>query len=240
MPVQTKPFVKKQQAGLLSFLSSTNDFLETVPYTIDRFFDRIFESGERITQKGVDMVCEWSAWRINTWVEGARQGVIKALHGQNSNAKSMLEPMEDLKQCMSNPMKAVGAVASVVKKIISILIGPIKIVYEFLSQLIKELARLAKNLANIMYALPPTPPSPDINFDKFHLQVKSIGMADITSDPSHMVDPEVMFEEPIVPFSDEYYKALGDERRTVYRKQLPFYSLPSTYQGPLVTPKNNK
>ena len=235
MPVPTKPFTTPQNTGLLSFLQSTNDFLETVPYTITKFFDRIYESGERVTQKGVDMVCEWCSWRVNTWVEASRQGVIKALHSQYSDATGMLEPMTSLQQGFSNPMKKIGAVAAFVKKIISILVGPLKAVIEFITQLFNELARLARNLANIMSVLPPPPPSPEINYDKFKLSIKSIGASDITTDPSNMPSPEELFKnEPIVPFSNEYFAVLGDDAQTSYKQQLPFYSLPSTYQGPLV------
>ena len=232
MPVQTKPFTTKQNGSLLSFLQSTNDFLETIPYTITKFFDRIFESGETATQKGVDMVCEWCSWRVNTWVEARRQSVIKALHSQYGGATSMLEPMTSLKQDLSNPMKVLGAVVGVVKKIISILTGPIKAVIEFITQLFNELGRLAANLANILNVLPPSPPDPNINFDKFQLRIKSIGISDITTNPSNMMSPEEMFnEEPIVPFSEEYFAALGKEAQISYKRKLPFYSLPATYTG---------
>ena len=236
MAVKTKPFKTHQDSGgILSFLVDINLFLEKIPYTIEKFFDRAVNKSQDISQKGVDMICEWCAWRVNTWVESCRQQVIKALHKQYGFATSMVDPMEDLKEAFSNPMKTLGAVVSVVKKIISILIGPLKIVYDFLKQLVSELLRLAKNLANIAAVLPPsTPPDHDLSYDKFKLNVKSIGMADIKTDPGNLPSPEEMFEEPIVPFSKEYFDALKDEAKKPYKEELPFYTLPVTYTGPLV------
>lgn len=232
MAVKTKPFKTHQDSGgILSFLVDINLFLEKIPYTIAKFFDRINKSHD-IPQKGVDMICEWCAWRVNTWVEACRQQVIKALYKQYGAATSMLDPMEALYQAFTNPIKALGGVISVVKKILSVLTGPLKIVYDFIKQLISELLRLANNLANIAASLPPpTPPDHDISYDKFKLKIKSIGMADIRTNPANLPSPEETFKEPIVPFSKEYFDVLKDETKKIYKKELPFYTLPTTYTG---------
>lgn len=236
MAVKTKPFKTHQDSGgILSFLVDINLFLEKIPYTITKFFDRTVNKSQDISQKGVDMICEWCAWRVNTWVESCRQQVIKALYKQYGAATSMLEPMEALHDAFTNPIKALGTVISIVKKILSVLTGPLKIVYNFLKQLVTELLRLAKNLANIAAVLPPpTPPDYDISYDKFKLNIKSIGMADIKSNPANLPSPEETFKEPIVPFSKEYFDVLKNEAKKPYREELPFYTLPVTYTGSMI------
>ena len=235
MTVEKKPFKSAADTDgkgkILTFLSNANAFLEQVPTTMINFLNRAFASGESVPQKGVDMVCEWCSWRVNTWVEGIRQKIIKTLHKQYEESTGMIGILKDIQEMVSNPMSILGAVASAVKKILGILLGPFKIMYEFLEELVKELLRLAKNLAYIVSVLPPEPPDPDINFNKFQLSIKSIGMADITTDPENMPAPEEVFKEPIVPFSKEYFIALGDTVRTSYKEELPFYSLPEGYKG---------
>lgn len=239
MAVEKKLFQKKEGAGILSYLVEINNFLEKAPFTIVKFFHNAFQTGQKVPQKGVDMICEWCAWRINTWIEWMRQKAIRALYNQYGNVLSMLPPVEAFKEIMSNPLNILGAVASAVKKVINLLIGPFKPLYEFIAELAKQLFRLARNLAAIMSILPPDPPDPDISFDKFKLKINSIGMQDITTDPSNLPNPEEVFKEPTVPFSKEYFAILGGDAVTQYREELPFYSLPSNYKGSLTTISRN-
>ena len=88
-----------------------------------------------------------------------------------------------------------------------------------------EILRLAANLAQIMAVLPPTPPNPHINYDKFKLKVNSISMAEITSDPSSLPPPEVMFPEPPKPFTKETFTEGFESSSANLKSQQKKYTL---------------
>ena len=210
---------------ILQYLRDFNKFLEGVPTTIANFFDRVFKAEAGLTQKAVDMICEWAAWKVNIMVEAKRQEFVKALHEQNSWVDKILTPIRVVKKISEDPLGALEDVATAIKEIANIFIGPFVFLVNFLQELIKELARLANNLANLLTSLPPPPPSSNISFDKFQLKIGQMGMSTILDDPTSLPPPEEMFPEPIVPFSVEYFKALGNEAKTIYREEKPFYEL---------------
>ena len=131
-----------------------------------------------------------------------------------------------------DPLSALAAVVNAVKKILNIFIGPIAYLYIFIEQLIQELGKIAYNLSYIMTSLPPAPPRADLNFDKFQLKIGTMTMNTILEDPETMPPPEKIFPEPIVPFSKEYFQALGTEAKTIYRKESPFYKLKEDTEMP--------
>ena len=104
---------------------------------------------------------------------------------------------------VNDPIGAVGDFASGIFK-------PIKIVFDWVAALIKEVPRFASNLANVVSTLPPSPPSPNINFDKFKLKVNSIGMKEIIKGPAGLKNPEDMFPKPIDPYQQDNFILFGD------------------------------
>lgn len=227
MPVEKKPMKRDMSSNtILKYLRTFNNFLEQVPGAIYNFLDKAFKSETGLTQKGVDMICEWAAWRVNTMIESGRQEVVKALYDQNSVINKILAPVRVVKQILENPLGVLGAVASAVKQFANIFIGPFSYIISFTQELIKELARLAKNLAAIASMTPPPPPSQDLNLDKFQLKIGTMGMSTILDDPSNLPPPEEMFgEEPKIPFSPEYFQELGGEAKTIWRDDKPFFKL---------------
>ena len=226
MAVEKKEIKKDMSSNIiLGYLKDFNKFLESVPKMVTTFFNRIFKVETDIPQKAVDMICEWAAWRVNIMVERKRQEYIKTLHEQNSWVDTILTPVRVVKKIYEDPIGALGAAVNAIKQIANIFIGPFVYLIQFLQELITELGRLAKNLSNLLTSLPPSPPSKNLNFDKFQLKIGTMGISTILDDPERLPSPEEMFPEPIVPFSPAYFKALGSEAKTIFREEKPFYKL---------------
>ena len=187
---------KNSEKGLFDFLESANDYLESVPERVNNAFENAIGNGEKLTQSKVDVICAWLAWRINVSIEYLRQAVIKGLHGlyKSTVAGQVMQCANMIRNFIRDPLRQLGNFAGTI-------FGPVGTVISYMPKLASEVARLGGNLANIVASLPPNPPSPDINYNKFKLKVKSISMSDITSDPSNLPAPEVIFPEPEKPFS---------------------------------------
>ncbi len=207
----------------LSGFRAFNDFLEGVPTMVVKFFNRIFATETGIPQKGVDMICEWSSWKVNIMVETARQFFLRSMFNENKYVRAIVKPIETFQKFLKDPLGSIEEIGDCAKNMLDRIVGPIAKVYIFIEQLIVEIGRLAANLTNLLSVLPPTPPSSDINFDKFQLKIETVTMSTILSDPSNLPSPEEMFPEPIIPFSKEYFQALGSEAKVIYREEKPFY-----------------
>lgn len=183
------------------FLIPTNKWLEKVPLNIINAFNNFIGTGEHVAQEKVDQICVWLSWKVNIMIERKRQELLKKLHGMymNTVGGKVMQMAMAVKSFMSDPIGSVGAFASGIG-------GPIPKIIQWSVILLKEIPKLAANLAKIVSALPPQPPNPDINYDKFKLKINSISMGAITSDPSSLPPPEVMFPEPEKPFSKEGFK----------------------------------
>lgn len=182
--------------GPLDFLITTNDWLEQVPTRIIAAFENFVKSGEGTAQSQVDIICAWLAWKVNIAVERKRQKLLKILYEQHKSTMGgrVMKTASAIKSFASDPLGALGALASA-------LFAPIVAVFNWIKVLVTELLRLAENLARIASVLPPSPPEPHINYDKFKLKIGSISLSTITSDPSSLPSPEDMFPEPPKPFS---------------------------------------
>lgn len=194
--------------GAFDWLKSTNDWLEEVPENVTNGFDNFIGTGEHVVQEKVDIFCEYMAWKTNRGIERVRQGVIKALHAmyQNTVGGRVAKVATAVTDFIKDPIGAVGSFADAIG-------GPVKAVKDWGKVLIVEIPRLAKNIANIVSTLPPQPPNPSINYDKFKLKVNSIGMKNIIADPSNLPSPEVMFPEPDdlkKPFSAQTFQNIFD------------------------------
>ena len=226
MAVEKKKIKKDMSSNvILKYLRDFNNFLEGVPTMVIKFFNRVFTTEKELTQKSVDIICEWTSWKVNIMVETKRQEFLKALHEQNSWINRITAPIRIIKKIYQDPLSALAQVASAVKQIANIFIGPITYVIQFIQELMTELGRLAKNLANITTSLPPQAPSRNINFDKFQLKIGQMGLSTVLDDPATLPSPEEIFPEPTVPFSGEYFKEMGSEAKTIFREEKPFYHL---------------
>ena len=186
--------------GPLDFLKSTNEWLEDMPTRIIEAYDNFIKDGENVAQSKVDKFCVWLAWKVNVAVERKRQVVLRILHDQyrTTVGGKVMQAANAIQSFCSDPLGALGTFASV-------LFGPVVVVFKWMAELAHQILKLAVNLAKIMAVLPPTPPSPQINYDKFKLQVKSISMAEVVADPNNLPPPEVVFPEPPRPFSKETF-----------------------------------
>ena len=181
----------------LEWLTKINDFLEQVPVNVNTWFANTFKSGEELTQEFVDKQCIWLSNKINKMIEEKRQQVIKTLQNEYGGYLKALQVVTVIKKAVSDPLGTIGS-------FFSILAGPYGKVVSFLQALIKEVPRLAANLANIANALPPAPPNPHINFNKFQIKVNSISMGDIMGGGA-MPNPDQMFPEVKKPFGKEVF-----------------------------------
>lgn len=224
MPVEKKTVKKAKSESMLGYLRTFNDKLEQIPNTVQKTFERAYAVEDELPQKGMDMICEWSAWRVNTIIEAARQQAVKALHDQNSFVNKVMKPVNAVYSIVTNPLGALGAIASAVKSIAGIFITPIANLVNFTIELVTELARTAELLAKLSALVPPAPPSPNLNTNKFKIQIKPLTVGTITEDPSNLPSPEEMFPEPIVPFSLKYFQILADEAKLIYRRKETFYT----------------
>ena len=184
----------------LEWLSKINDFLEQVPANVDKWFSQTFKAGEELTQDFVDKQCVWLSNKINRRIEEKRQQVIKTLQDEYGGYLNALSVITVIKQVLTNPIGLIGS-------FFNILAGPYGKVVSFLQALIKEVPRLAANLANIANSLPPAPPNPHINFNKFKIKVNSISMGDIMGGAT-MPSPEQMFPEEKKPFGKEAFNEM--------------------------------
>lgn len=191
---------KKEGKAALAWLSKINDFLEQVPMNVSVWFKNTFKSGEELTQSAVDRLCIWMSNKINRMIEEKRQQVIKTLQDEYGGYLNALSVITVIKQVLTNPIGLIGS-------FFNILVGPYGKVVGFLSALMKEVPRLAANLANIANSLPPEPPSPHINFNKFKIKVNSISMGDIMGGGA-MPSPEQMFPEEKKPFGKEAFNEM--------------------------------
>ena len=201
-------------AKSLDWLVKVNDFLEQVPAGVLTYFKALSKSGEELVQTQVDYICSWLAWKVNIMVERKRQQVIKTLQEQYGGYLALMSGVSLVKQAL-NPLNAGAFFAKFA--------APIVAIYDFLKTLIKEIPRLAENLANIANSLPPDPPNPHINYNAFKLRIGTISLGEIMG-ASTMPTPEEMFPEPPKPFSKAAFdasfqnaKAAGAEEGIVYK-----------------------
>lgn len=200
------------------FLKIANDWLEEVPGRIITAFDNYIGNGEKAVQSKVDVVCEWLAWKVNIAVERKRQWLLKVLYEQyKSTAGGRVMQMATVAQkFVKDPLGALASFASA-------LFAPVASIIDWTMMLMVELPRLAANLANIVQSLPPSPPNPQINYDKFKLKIGSISMSAIATDPSTLPAPEVLFPEPEKPFSkDSFQKAFSDSSATLKSSSVKY------------------
>ena len=206
---------------MLEYLQKVNDFLEQVPLSVTKFFKQAFKAGEELVQEYVDAVCRWVAWQVNINIERVRQKVIRALWQQYSKYLVMLQAAQVIKKFLSDPIGTIFSFAEQYFK-------PYSKVIEFIKVLGNELPRLAKNLAEIARALPPEPPSPDINFNQFKIKVHTISMKEVLAGPDSIPPPEQMFPEPPKPWSKETFDSAFDNAKAVTRKDEIIYKLPES------------
>lgn len=189
----------ENQGDPFYFLKLTNDWLESVPSKITSAFDN-FSNLENMTQEKVDSICTWLSWKINIQIERIRQKVIKSIWGmyKDTAVGKVMQVVMVGKNFISDPLGTLSSFASSI-------FSPIGATLSWLTTLVQELPRLAKNLANIVSSLPPPSPNPDINFNKFKIKVKTIDLQTVTTNPDNLPSPEVMFPEPPKPFSKETF-----------------------------------
>lgn len=204
---------------MLEFLKKVNDFLETVPIGVLNFFKKAFKAGETYVQEQVDIICRWVAWGVNINIERLRQKVIKALWEQYSKYLILLQAGQVVQNFLSDPLGTIGSFASNFFK-------PFAKVKEFIQVVVREVPRLAENLANIANSLPPEPPDPHINFNAFELKINTITMKDVMNGPNNMPTPEEMFPEPEKPFGKASFDAAFDKAKAKTKEDKIVYKMP--------------
>ena len=204
----------------LDWLVKVNDCLEEIPESVNDFYNSFIKSARELSQEYVDKVCTWMAWWVNITVERLRQKTINTLIDQYSSYFVVLKWVKVIRDVMKNPIKALGSFFGIFAK-------PIQAAMEFITTLMREIPRLAKNLANIMDSLPPTPPSGlGINFDAFKIKINTITMKDITSG-GNFPPPEKMFPEPESPFGKAAFEEVFNNSKKVSLDDKIVYKLPS-------------
>ena len=221
-----EPPVKYESSKkLLSFLTTINNTLERIPLRVINAFNNIVGSGENVTQSKIDGICAWLSYKVNVQVEKIRQKAITKLHEQYmSNTNSpMFRAARAIADFTTDPLGALGSFAGSI-------FAPVKIVFEWVKVLMKEIPRLASNLANIVSSLPPDPPNPNINYDKFRLKVNSIGMKEIIKGPAGFKDPEDMFPKPADPFKRDPFILFGDDSADLMSKYTMYKLKPGDFE----------
>ena len=203
---------------MLEYLTKVNDFLERVPLSVTKFFKNAFKAGEEIVQEYVDVVCRWVAWQVNINIERVRQKVIRALWQQYGKYLIMLQAAQIIKEFLHDP---IGTIFKFAKKYFE----PYEKVIEFIKVLGNELPRLAQNLAEIARALPPEPPSPDINFNEFKIKVHTISMKEVLLGPDSIPPPEQMFPEPPRPWSKGAFDATFEGAKAIMKEDNVVYKM---------------
>lgn len=210
----------KNSSGPFAFLDSTNDWLEQVPTRMIAAYYNFIGNGEQLAQSKVDKICAWLAWKVNIAVERKRQTILRILHGQYKStvAGKVMAVAGAVKSFCNDPLGALGEFASAI-------FGPIAAIFKWGAELAVQVVRLGFNLANIMTALPPAPPSPYINYDKFKLKIRGISMSDVMTDPNNLPSPEAMFPEPPKPFTKEVFMLSFEEDSAALKSGRMKYTL---------------
>lgn len=207
----------------LDWLVKVNDCLEEIPESVNDFYNSFIKNAKDLSQEYVDKVCAWMAWWVNITVERLRQKVIKTLMNQYSSYFKALKWVQVIQDVMRNPIKAIGSFFGMFAK-------PVQAVIEFITVLAVELPRLAENLAKIVEALPPSPPSElGINFNVFKkkLKINTITMKDITSG-GNFPPPEKMFPEPESPFGRAAFEEAFNNPKKISPEDKILYRLPES------------
>lgn len=204
----------------LQFIITLNDWLEGVPKATITSFNNMIGTGEKLAQGKIDAICAWLAWKVNIAIERQRQNLIKALHEQyvSNQQGPVMKVANAIMNFVSDPLGAIGSFASAIA-------APVKRVFEWIKILVTEIPRLAENLANIVSALPPAPPNPHINYDKFQLKVKSVSLKEIMKGTAGLKSPEEMFPEPPKPFSKESFEADFNSTAVTLKSNSKMYEL---------------
>ena len=211
---------KGGSGGPFGFLKTTNDWLEDCPLRIVAAYDNFIGDGENLAQSKVDKFCAWLAWKVNIAIERKRQVILRILHEQyqTTAAGKVMAVANAIQSFCNDPIGAIGSFAGAI-------FGPVVAVFKWVVELASEILKLAANLARIMAVLPPSPPNPHINYDKFKLNVKSISMAEIMADPNSLPPPEVMFPEPPKPFTKETFSEGFESSSANLKSQQKKYTL---------------
>lgn len=209
----------------LDWLKDANDFLEKVPISILNYFDKLAKNIEQMAQKQIDIICRWLAWKVNIMVERKRQEIIKYLYAEWGCYMQLNKQAAPLLQ---KPTVSVKGIFMVLEAFLDPYLKPVKTILSFLKTLMIEIPRLAKNLAKIADALPPTPPTPNVNYHAFKLKIGTISLKDIMTNPDSMPTPEEMFPEPQRPFGKEFFNAAFDDAKKITAKDKIIYKLPES------------
>ena len=201
------------------FLEDTNKWLEEIPGSMSKSIDAYVSNGKNISQSRVDVICTWLAWKVNISVERERQRVLKALYGmyKTTAGGKVMQMASAIKSFVSDPIGSIGKFAGVIA-------SPITSVFNWVKTLTVEIPKLGKNLADIANSLPPAPPSPHINYNKFKLKIGTISLAAITQDPNSLPPPEVMFPEPEKPWTKNVFDEDMNPEKPI--EKAIFYELP--------------
>lgn len=202
------------------FLESINEWLESVPERAIAALSNSIGDGNKIAQEKVDAICTWVSWKINIQIERVRQATLKALYGmyKDTVVGRVIQVTTVVKEFVSDP---IGNIISFAKAIFA----PFAPVTSWFRLLVKEVPRLANNLAKIASSLPPAPPTLRINYDKFKIKVKTIDIQTITTDPNKLPPPEVMFPEPPKPFSTEVFENIFTNASAKLKSNQMVYKL---------------
>lgn len=211
----------KSTANIFAFLKPVNDWLEGVPITVTNSLNNIVGSGEEIAQSQVDKACTWLSCKVNRSIERIRRGILRALHGIYESATNIGagKAAKAISKFFSDPIGSIGDLAS-------LLFAPVSIVFNIVTFLIKEVPRLAANLANIVNSLPPEPPSPRINYDKLRIKVLPISMSAIKADPNSLPPIESVYPSPKEPlYSAKDFDSEFFDTTIRLKSDKPKYSL---------------
>lgn len=196
--VQSKDTNTSSDKQPFDFLKSINDWLEAEPTRITNAFNNM--SGKGATQEKVDATCKWLSWKVNVAIEYVRQKIIKALWQmyQYTVIGKVMSMITVIFNFIRNPLYYLGSFAGAI-------FAPYGQIIGWFKTLSQEIPRLANNLSRIASSLPPSSSNPNINFDAFKIQVKTITISDITSSPDNLPSPESMFPEPSKPFDKDTF-----------------------------------
>lgn len=195
--VQSKDTNTNSDKQPFDFLKSINDWLEAEPVRISNALTNMLS--ENTTQDKVDTACKWLSWKVNVSIEYVRQKIIKALWQmyQCTVVGKVMSMILVIQRFIRNPLYTLGSFARAIFEPYSQIVG-------WSGALAKELPRLANNLSKIASS-PSVSSGTSINFNAFKIQVKTITMADVTSNPNGLPSPESMFKEPSKPFNKDTF-----------------------------------
>lgn len=169
----------------LKCLDDLNNTLDNIVTFIDNSFSNLEDLNDEspsVIQKEIDKICEKISIKGTDKLNNIRDNVVDVLHNKYASANEVISTLQPIVEAK---IEDLGAVISVLTKIIEIYTKPysnaVKYIAEFTTEVTPKLLDITDKLAYIylMKDNISVPMNTNVNFDKLNITMKPITIDDI-------------------------------------------------------------